>query len=186
MVFFEIKRTFEHNSISYTVFVDSFPSAYCSHPLRILFSLIIYQVRCFCSWHAFPLWLLSFWQINIFVYFIRYFYSDSLFSLLFLPQLDKKPKNLHTNESMTPDIWIKFHFEMFAIFTIFIDRYGKFLIKIVCTATKINGIKWIEWLSELIVHHVGCPNDIDIQYIAEATERKKCERWSWLTAFLFY
>lgn len=64
------------------------------------------------------------------------FYPDSLFSLLFLPQLDKKPKNLHTNESMTPDIWIKFHFEMFAIFTIFIDRYGKFLIKIVCTATK--------------------------------------------------
>lgn len=168
MVFFEIKRTFEHNSISYTVFVDSFPSAYCSHPLRILFSLIIYQVRCFCSWHAFPLWLLSFWQINIFVYFIRYFYSDSLFSLLFLPQLDKKPKNLHTNESMTPDIWIKFHFEMFAIFTISIDRYGKFLIKIVCTATK----KWNKmnrmvvridcspcWLSEWYWHPIHCWSD---------------------------
>lgn len=67
------------------------------------------------------------------------------FSLLFLQKwLNKnavtRKKNLYTNKSSGTWHLNKIPFQNVCILTIFIDRYGKFLIKIVCTPTK-NGIK---------------------------------------------
>lgn len=75
------------------------------YAFNILFLLIVCQVRCICIWHAFSLWLLSFWQIDVlfFQFYILYFwiYRYSLFSSIFTGMDGQKMPQLWTKIQST-------------------------------------------------------------------------------------